>query len=216
VKRGARLVILIAIVAAIVFTLASCAPGDAVESPGYVSGDGTVTIFSESDQPDPLELTGTSFEGDPIDVADFLGQAVIVNTWYASCPPCRAEAPDLVAADARDDVQVLGINGRDDAATAEAFDRTFDADYPSIDDSNGEAIAALQGLIAVNAVPSSIILDPEGRIYARVIGRVEPSTLTSLLDDALARDAAPGQEDSSADASTSTNAAADMRAAGTP
>jgi thiol-disulfide isomerase/thioredoxin len=187
VKRGARLVLLLAVVAAIVFTLASCAPGDAVESPGYVSGDGTVTIFTESDQPAPLVLTGTSFAGDPIDVADYRGQAVLVNTWYASCPPCRAEAPDLVAADARDDVQVVGVNGRDDAATAEAFDRTFDVQYPSIDDSNGEAVAALQGLVAVNAVPSSVILDGEGRIYARVIGRVEPSTLTSLLDDAVAR-----------------------------
>ncbi|WP_084626562.1 TlpA family protein disulfide reductase [Demequina aurantiaca] len=199
-KRGARLVLLVAVIAAIVFTLASCAPGEAVESPGYVSGDGTVTIFSESDQPDPLVLTGTSFAGEPIDVADYRGQAVIVNTWYASCPPCRAEAPDLVAADARDDVQVVGINGRDDAATAEAFDRTFGAHYPSIDDKNGEAVAALQGLIAVNAVPSSVILDTEGRIYARVIGRVEPSTLTSLLDGALGIPDSAGGTAPSADA----------------
>lgn len=193
-KRSARVVILLAVLAAIVFTLAACAPGDAVESPGYVSGDGTVTIFSESDQPDPLELAGTSFAGDAIDVADFRGQAVLVNTWYASCPPCRAEAPDLVAADARDDVQVVGINGRDDAATAAAFDRTFDITYPSIDDKSGEAVAALQGLIAVNAVPSSVILDTEGRIYARVIGRVEPSTLTSLLDTAAGKTAAADAE----------------------
>ncbi|WP_430867799.1 TlpA family protein disulfide reductase [Demequina aurantiaca] len=186
-KRGARLVLLVAVIAAIIFTLAGCAPGDAVESPGYVSGDGTVTIFSESDQHEPLVLAGTTFAGDPLDVADYRGQVVLLNTWYAACPPCRAEAPDLVAADARDDVQVIGINGRDDAGTADAFDRTFDVEYPSIDDSNGDAVAALQGVVAVNAVPSSVILDPEGRIYARVIGRVEPSTLTSLLDEAAVR-----------------------------
>lgn len=191
-KRGARLVLLLAVVAAIVFTLASCAPGDAVESPRYVSGDGTVTIFTEAEHPEPLELTGTSFAGETVDVADFRGQAVLLNTWYASCPPCRAEAPDLVAADAREDVQVIGINGRDDAATAEAFDRTFGVEYPSIDDSDGAAVAALQGLVAVNAVPSSLILDTEGRLYARVIGRVEPSTLTSLLDEAAARADAAG------------------------
>lgn len=192
-SRNARLVIFLALIAAVVFALVSCAPGDAVQSPGYVSGDGTVTIFAESDQPDPLVLTGTSFTDDAIDVADFRGQAVIINTWYASCPPCRAEAPDLVAIDARDDAQVVGINGRDDAATAEAFGRTFDVEYPSIDDANGSAIAALQGLVAVNAVPSSVILDPDGRIYARVIGRVEPSTLTTLVDDAVARTGADAE-----------------------
>lgn len=193
-RRSARLVIFVALAAAIVFALVSCAPGDAVQSPGYVSGDGTVTIFTEAARPDPLELTGTSFAGDAIDLTDFRGQVVVINTWYASCPPCRAEVPDLVAIDARDDVQVVGINGRDDAGTAQAFNRSFEVEYPSIDDANGAAIAVLQGLVAVNAVPSSLILDPEGRIYARVIGRVEPSTLTTLVDDALARTGGVGAD----------------------
>jgi len=186
-RRGARLVALIAVIAALAFTLASCAPGDAVESPGYVSGDGTVTIFTEAQQPDVLVLSGTTFGGEVIDVADFRGQVVLLNTWYASCPPCRAEAADLVEIDARDDVQVVGINGRDDAATADAFDRTFGAQYASIDDADGKAVAALQGVIAVNAVPSSVVLDPNGRIYARVIGRLEPSTLATLVNDAFER-----------------------------
>ena len=212
-RRSARLVILFAVIAAVVFALAGCTPGDVVESPGYVSGDGTVTIFTETEQPDVLTLAGTTFAGDAIDVADFSGQVVIINTWYASCPPCRAEAPDLVAIDAREDAQVVGVNGRDDAATAEAFDRTFSVEYPSIDDTNGEAIAALQGLIAVNAVPSSVILDPEGHIYARVIGRVEPSTLSTLVDDAIARVATSTDPATVTDPATATaTASADAEA----
>lgn len=183
-KRSARLIVLAAILLAVVLWLAACAPGDAAESPGYVSGDGTVTEWAVQERGEPVVLSGTDFEGEPVDVEDFEGQVVLLNTWYASCPPCRAEAPDLVAADARDDVQVIGINSRDDAATALAFDRTFAVEYPSIDDADGQAIAQLQGLVAINAVPTTLVLDTEGRVAARVVGRVEPSTLDALIEAA--------------------------------
>lgn len=183
-KRSARLIIAGAILIGIILALAACAPGEAPESPGYVSGDGTVTVFDVGGE--PLELTGTSFQGEPVDLAEFRGQVVLLNTWYASCPPCRAEAPDLVALDAREDVQLIGINSRDDAGTAEAFERTFEVQYPSIDDADGSAIAALQGVVAVNAVPTTLVVDPQGRIFARIIGTAEASTLETLIADAQA------------------------------
>ncbi len=184
-KRGSRLIIFGAIVLAIVLALTACAPEDAPESPGYVSGDGTVTIFSESERT-PLALTGTAFDGTAIDVADWAGEVVVINSWYAACPPCRAEASDLAALDAEDGVQLVGVNSRDGAETAAAFDRTFGIEYPSIDDGDGTATAQLQGVIAINAVPTTIILDPEGNLYARAVGRIEPSTLRSLVEEAAA------------------------------
>lgn len=186
-KPIARWIIFGALVIAIILALVACAPGDAPDSPGYVSGDGTVSIL---DSPQPLSLTGTSFQGEAVDIADYQGQVVLVNTWYAACPPCRAEAPELVALDAREDVQVVGVNNRDDAETAEAFERTFDVAYPSIDASDGSAIAQLQGVVAINAVPTTLVVDPEGRVYARIIGRADASTLEALIDDALLDDGA--------------------------
>lgn len=191
-KPIARWIIVGAMLAAIVLALVACAPGDAADSPGYVSGDGTVTVFSD---PQPLTLTGTSFAGEPVDIADFRGQVVLINTWYAACPPCRAEAPDLVELDARDDVQVVGVNNRDDAETAQAFERTFNVEYPSIDASDGEAIAQLQGVVAINAVPTTLVLDPQGNVYARIIGRAEASTVSALVDEAGASSAAFGWVD---------------------
>lgn len=191
-RRGARMVIFAALAIALVLYLASCAPGGPATSPGYVSGDGTVSILSEADQRE-VQLSGTAFDGSLVDVADYRGSVVVINTWYAACPPCRAEAADLVAADSREGVQVIGINSRDDAETAEAFERTFSVTYPSIDDSDGKAIAALQGLIAIQAVPTTLIVDPEGRVYARVLGQVEPSTLATLIDDARARVTDPSE-----------------------
>lgn len=181
-KPIARWIMLAAVVIVALLLLTGCAPGEAADSPGYVSGDGTVTIFEDSTE--PLALTGTSFQGDPVDVADFRGQVVLINTWYASCPPCRSEAPLLVELDALDDVQLIGVNNRDDAPTAEAFERTFSVEYPSIDDENGAAIAQLQGKVAINAVPTTLVLSPDGTVYARIIGEADPSTLRTLVEDA--------------------------------
>lgn len=164
--------------------LAACTPPAAEGNTGYVSGDGTVTTFDAPLQ--SLQLTGVDFAGEGVDLSYYRGQAVVITTWYAACPPCRAEAPDLVALDARPDVQVLGVNSRDDAGAAQAFERTFDVAYPSIEDSDGKAVAALQGLVAINAVPTTLVIDTEGRVYARIIGRADPATLESLVDDVLA------------------------------
>jgi peroxiredoxin len=184
VRRSARLVVLAAILVAITLTLVACAPGDPADSPGYVSGDGAVTEWATADRPGPLSLTGTAFDGSIVDLADLRGEVVVLTTWYAACPPCRAEAPDLVELDGLDGVSVIGINAEDSVGTAQAFERTFQIPYPSIADDDGRAIAELQGLVAVNAVPTALILDGEGRVAARTVGRVEPSTLRALVDSA--------------------------------
>ena len=64
---------------------------------GYQSGDGSTTTWAAGDRSGPLELSGTDFAGTAQDVADWRGDVVVLNTWYANCPPCRAEAPDLAA-----------------------------------------------------------------------------------------------------------------------
>lgn len=188
VLRRARVLVALAVPA---FVLAGCAQDSGstgtaeVLDQGYVSGDGSVRTWEASDRGDPVTLTGTDFDGEPIDTSDYLGDVVLLNTWYAGCAPCRAEAPTLVeVANTRDDVQLVGINGTDDAGTAQAFERTFEVPYPSIEDTNGSAVATLQGTVPLQAVPTTVLLDTEGRVAARVIGEVEPSTLDVLIDDA--------------------------------
>jgi peroxiredoxin len=124
-----------------------------------------------------------------VDLATWRGDVVVLNFWYAGCPPCRAEAPDLVALatdyEARG-VRLLGVNSRDDAGTAQAFERTFAIPYPSLDDAQSRAVAALQGVVGVRAMPTTVVLDREGRVAARVIGRAEASTLRALVEQELA------------------------------
>nr|WP_255633013.1 TlpA family protein disulfide reductase [Demequina sp. TTPB684] len=188
----------LALIVATVLWLVACAPPDADTSPGYVSGDGAVTEWGVGERPGPLELTGAGIDGEALDLADYRGEVVVVTTWYASCPPCRAEAPDLVELDALDGVSVLGVNVRDDADTANAFERTFDITYPSLDGADGTAISQLQGLVAVRAVPTALIVDPEGNVAARAVGRIEPSTLRALVDAAAQVDGSTPTADAGA------------------
>lgn len=166
--------------------------GADVANPGYASGDGTVTTWDPGARGEPVALSGTSYAGEAIDVADWRGDVVVVNFWYAGCPPCRAEAPDLAAlatdyADAG--VRVLGVNSTDDAGTAQAFERTFAIPYPSLDDAQARGVAAMQGAVALRAMPTTVVLDQDGRIAARVLGRAEASTLRGIVDDVLAQGA---------------------------
>ncbi|QTE29147.1 TlpA family protein disulfide reductase [Pengzhenrongella sicca] len=170
--------------------------GDVADQ-GYQSGDGTTRTWPVADRGEPVELAGTDFAGAAVDVAAWRGDVVVLNTWYAACPPCRAEAPDLVqlAADfAADGLHLVGINGTDDAGAAQAFERTFAVTYPSIADTDGSAIAALQGAVPVQAVPTTVVLDRQGRVAARILGAADPATLEALVGDALAEPAATGSD----------------------
>ncbi|MFP5335353.1 MAG: TlpA family protein disulfide reductase [Actinomycetes bacterium] len=192
---------LVALAAAAALGLTGCTASDALseqaragDAKNYVSGDGTVTTVAVAERSEPVELTGTTAGGDEVDLADWRGDVVVLNVWYAACAPCRAEAPDLVetaAAYADDGVRFLGINTRDDAAGALAFERTYGIPYPSVlDASSGAALLALRGDVPPQAVPTTLVLDREGRVAARVLGRAEGSTLRGLLDDVLAEEAA--------------------------
>ncbi|WP_251153451.1 TlpA disulfide reductase family protein [Cellulosimicrobium sp. Marseille-Q4280] len=183
----------VALVASV--TLSGCAQESGattdVVGQGYVSGDGSVRTWDTDDRGEPVSLTGTDYEGGTVDTSTWLGDVVVLNTWYAACAPCRAEAPDLVELaneHEADGVRVVGINTTDEAGAAQAFQRTFEVPYPSIDDRSGEVVAALSGTVPLQAVPSTVVLDREGRVAARVIGLVEGTTLGALVDDVLAED----------------------------
>ncbi|MDM7832238.1 TlpA family protein disulfide reductase [Cellulomonas edaphi] len=163
-----------------------------VSNQGFVSSDGAVKTWPAGDRKGPVALQGTDFAGKQQDVADWLGDVVVVNTWYANCPPCRAEASDLVGVAndyANQGVHVIGLNGTDEAADADAFARKYDVPYPSIKDNTGAAVAALQGVVPINAVPTTVVLDREGKVGARILGIADASTLRGVIDDLLAESA---------------------------
>lgn len=171
-----------------------CSSGDGVAGQvgeaGYISGDGFVTEFAVSDRGEPMVFEGETVYGDTWATADNPG-VTLVNFWYAACPPCRVEAPILVELHEEygEEVHFIGVNVRDGAAQARSFDETFGIEYPSILDAQGaEVQRVFSGQVAPNAVPTTIILDAEGRIAARISGAVQDTSIVStLLNDELAR-----------------------------
>ncbi|SJM64852.1 Thiol:disulfide oxidoreductase related to ResA [Agrococcus casei LMG 22410] len=180
--------------AATALVLAGCASDDGVAGSvgdaGYVSGDGFVTEIAAGDRGEAMEFGGETVDGDAWTTSENAG-VTVVNFWYAACPPCRVEAPVLVDLHEEygGDVSFVGVNVRDGAAQAESFDETFGIEYPSILDAQDAAVQrAFSGQIAPNAVPTTIILDAEGRIAARISGAVsDTSIISTLLDEELAR-----------------------------
>ena len=147
-----------------------------------------LTSFPKSDRPKLPTMRGTGLNGERLNVADAAGHVVVINLWGSWCAPCRAEAPDLarVASATRAlGVRFYGIDTRDDPAAARAFVRRFKVPYPSFDDRDGQVIGRFTGIVPVSAVPSTLVVAPDQRITARVVGRVNASTLRGLIDDAM-------------------------------
>ncbi|MGY4544018.1 thiol-disulfide isomerase/thioredoxin [Arthrobacter sp. UYNi723] len=136
-----------------------------------------------------VSLSGHLFSGETVSSGDWAGRVVVLNFWYAGCAPCRKEAPDLVALDTefRDQgVLFYGVNVRDDGPTAAAFERTFSVRYPSFDDSDGGILLAMTSYVPPRAVPTTLVLDREGRVSARILGISEKGILKALIVTALA------------------------------
>lgn len=156
---------------------------------GYVSGDGVTTEIEPAKRGEPLDFSGTTYEGSAFSAAEHRGSVLVVNVWYASCAPCRQEAPTLKAVSedyAAKGVSFIGVNVHDEAGPAQAFQKNFAVPYPSLPDPDAKVMYALRGQVAPNAVPSTLILDTQGRVAARISGAADASTLRSMLDRVLA------------------------------
>jgi thiol-disulfide isomerase/thioredoxin len=182
-------VLVAALLSSVVLTGCTDTPSGSGDS-GFISGKGVITTLPVAEREKPGDVSGNTIDGDPISLADYAGKTVVVNVWGSWCAPCRAEAPDLVdaAAELADkDVAFLGINSRDlNEAAARAFVRRFEVPYPSIYDQGGQTLLAFRGTLTANSIPSTVVIDEQGRVAARVLGEVSRSTLVGLVEDVQA------------------------------
>jgi peroxiredoxin len=174
--------------------LAGCTANDSLTGQvkdNYTSADGAVTAISPKDRADPVSFSGTSDTGETISSKDFTGEVVVVNFWYASCAPCRTEAPLLEKSYQQlqaNKVAFVGVNTFDQPDTSRSFAAAHGITYPSIIDvDSGTTRLAFAGTMAPTATPTTIVLDKQGRIAARVLGELDSaSILKQLVKDLLA------------------------------
>lgn len=148
----------------------------------FVSGDGTVTVLAQDSRKLAPLITGKTLDGSTF-TAD--SGVRLVNLWASWCAPCRAEAPTLarLAKEYQGRVQFVGMLTRDNVASATAFAEKFGLTYPTITDES--LILDFAGTLAPNAIPTTLVIDRQGRVAARLSGEVTDSSLSAVLDDIL-------------------------------
>ena len=104
--------------------------------------------------------------------------------------PDEATAREVLGTLARhfsgDGVRFIGVDIRDDPASAEAFMRTYRISYPSLNDPSDTLALNFRDTVPPAGIPTTLVISPSGRIAARVIGSVTYDGLKSLIKRAVA------------------------------
>ncbi|CAM5446456.1 TlpA disulfide reductase family protein [Leifsonia shinshuensis] len=194
-----RLALLLpAAAAAAALLLSGCTSNDALANQyrsgngqNYIAGDGSVSEYAAANRAAPVAFSGKLADGTAVSSKDYASKVLVVNFWYAGCPPCRVEAPDLESLSqkyASQGVSFLGVNLYDSASTAASFEQDKGVTYPSVlDRDTGSVLLAFSKTVPPKATPTTLVIDKEGRVAARILGAIpDKSILDSLISDAVA------------------------------
>ncbi|MFF9394729.1 TlpA family protein disulfide reductase [Streptomyces griseoluteus] len=162
---------------------------------GYAPVDDTdassslTRTIAEVDRPAAPDLGGTTLDGDTVRLSQYRGDVVVVSAWASWCGPCVAEAPELarIQREWRDrGVRVLGLDNDADSGRGLAFQKKHRLDYPSLWDPHGQLGRGLpKGLVNLQALPYTIVVDRQGRIAASRTGAVAEAEMADVLTPLL-------------------------------
>ncbi|WP_030302150.1 TlpA family protein disulfide reductase [Streptomyces katrae] len=195
--RIGRALLLTAVTLASAVTLSACGDGggkpNGSAGGNYVTGAGGISTVAKGSRTEAPKLDGETVDGKTLDVTSLKGKVVVLNVWGSWCPPCRNEAKYFAQvskelADGGKDVAFVGINTRDNSKqNAVAFEENFGIAYPSLYDPDGKLILRFSaGTLNPQAIPSTIVLDKEGKIAARTLVAINGEQLRSMIDPVLA------------------------------
>lgn len=159
--------------------ISGCSNGGAIPNEqSFVSGNGIATFIDKDARTKAPQLKGRTLDGK--DFLDPQGKVQVVNVWASWCSPCRAEAPALQELSTYfPDVQFVGILTRDNLVSARAFVDRFGITYPTLVDDS--LIARFSGNLLPNAIPTTLVIDKQGKVAARISGEITYSGLKDLI-----------------------------------
>ena len=183
------------VAAAVVLGAAACDAGATAQDTAigngssFVTGNYGTTVFRSGARPKAPDVEGTTLTGSKFKLSTDRGSVVVMNFWGSWCTPCREEAPVLGVL-ARHfsgaGVRFVGVDIRDDPASAEAFMRTYRISYPSLNDPNDLIALDFRSTAPPTGIPTTLVIDASGRIAARIIGPVSYDGLKALIMQASA------------------------------
>jgi peroxiredoxin len=179
-----------------VLALTACSGNTSAESgggsdSGFVAGTGESVTVPAAHRGAAIDLSGKDLDGNSINLTAYRGKVVVLNVWGSWCGPCRAEAGDFESvfkADQAKGVQFVGINTRDTQIDqAQQFVKSHELTYPSFYDEDGSLLLQFpKGSLNPQAIPSTLILDREGRIAVRALQPLTSDQLNKILDPVIA------------------------------
>jgi thiol-disulfide isomerase/thioredoxin len=116
--------------------------------------------------------------GKTVSSADFKGKIVVLDFWATWCSPCRAEIPGFIELQkeyGKNGVAIIGasVDGADELAAVKKFAERFGINYPVVL-ADQETVRAFGG---VDVIPTTFIIDRDGRIVSRHMGFTEKAEL---------------------------------------
>ncbi|MBL1081650.1 TlpA family protein disulfide reductase [Streptomyces actinomycinicus] len=189
-----RAVLLTAVAAAAALTLSACGKGGISGGGGdtnFVTGKNGIDTVPAGKRAAAPDLSGKTVDGKSLDVADYKGKVVVLNVWGSWCGPCREEAQYFAKVSkqyADKGVQFVGINTRDTSTTpALAFEKEHGVQYPSLYDPTGKLMLRFKkGTLNPQLIPSTLIVDRNGKVAARALEALDDTTLLKMLKPVLA------------------------------
>ncbi|MBK3569332.1 MULTISPECIES: TlpA disulfide reductase family protein [unclassified Streptomyces] len=193
-RARSRAVLSTAGVAVAALVLSACSSGGTSGGSGntnFITGSDGIATVKKGDRQAAPDLSGKTIDGKTLDTADYKGKVLVVNVWGSWCSPCRAEADNLVQvakATADKDVQFVGLNTRDTSTEpAVAFEKKYAVPYPSLYDPTGKLMLRFKkGTLNPQAIPSTIVIDRDGKIAARALQALSEEKLREMLDPVIA------------------------------
>ncbi len=123
--------------------------------------------------PPPEELTAgekadlsgdflLTVQGRKVSLADYQGRLTFINFWATWCGPCRAEMPSMgrLYDELKDEGLTMAAITDEDPETVRAYLERYPYSFPILIDPRGK----LSNRFRVFALPTTVVLDAEGRI----------------------------------------------------
>ena len=131
-------------------------------------------------------LSFTTIEGKEISMASLKGKIVIVNFWATYCPGCIEEMPDLVSTYKQyheKGLEIIAVSIADDPPNQVLnFVKKNTLPFPVVHDSDAKISQAFD---KVSLTPTSFIIDQQGRVIGKTIGKLDFVSLNKLLAQSL-------------------------------
>lgn len=154
----------------------------------------TATRTADSKAADPVKSSDSfvpvpdielqTLAGNPLRLSSLRGRVVLLNFWATWCVPCRAEIPDLSAMQrelGERGLSVIGVSWDDTPDGVREFQNEIRQDYTVL--LGGEGVQSRLG--GIPSLPTTLIIDREGRIRQKIIGARDRVVLEATVKPLL-------------------------------